>query len=372
MKPILLAMGTRPEAIKLSPLVPALRERGLEPRVLATGRDRGPLRQALDDYGIAPAFDIDLTREEQPLTDLFARLTEGVGKVLREDPPAAVIAEGGAATALAASLAAFYEGIPLAHVEAGLRSNRVRSPFPEELHRRAISLLADLHFAPTPSAKRNLLAEGIEERRVHLVGNTVIDALQYSLKQPETAEWDLPPRLTPILFTAHRREHFGEAMRGMFRAARRIAEEHADVVVICPLPADARVREAAKEAEGCDRVRLIEPPSPIRFHRLLSRCKLVMTDSGGIQEEVTALGIPTVVMRYSTERTEGVRAGCLMLCGTHEDGIVAAVNALLRPGSELYASMCHPSDVFGDGHAAERIAGILAEFVNAAERGAAR
>lgn len=361
MKRILIAIGTRPEAIKLCPILPALREKGVETVVCSTGQHTKLLEEALKDYGVEPQIAFRAMEAGQPLTDLFAKLTKGLGEAIRSAKPDCVMVQGDTATALAGALAAFYENIPVAHVEAGLRTHQIKSPFPEEMQRRSITLLSDYHFAPTAISKRNLLSEGIDESRVHLVGNTVIDALRFSQSHPVTPEWDLPPRLFPILFTAHRRENFGGTMKGMFRALRRIVEGHDNVFAICPLHANPKVREAAKVLEGCERIRVIDPPGPVRFHALLSRCRLVMTDSGGIQEEVTSLGIPTVVMRYSTERVEGVRAGCLMLSGTHEDGIVCAVNALLRPNSELYEQMSHPSDVFGDGKAAERIAAVLAQ-----------
>ncbi len=361
MKRILIAIGTRPEAIKLCPIIPALRAKEAEVVVCSTGQHAELLEEALKDYGVTPQTAFQSMEPGQPLTDLFAKLVKGLGNAIRKEKPDGILVQGDTATAYAAALAGFYENIPVAHVEAGLRTHRIKSPFPEEMQRRAISLLANLHFAPTAAAKRNLLNEGVDESKIYLVGNTVIDALRYSQSQPITPEWDLPPRLTPILFTAHRRENFGKPMAGMFRALRRIVESHENVFAVCPLHANPKVREAARILEGVDRIRVIDPPGPIRFHALLSRCRLVLTDSGGIQEEVTSLGIPTVVMRYSTERAEGLHAGCLMLAGTHEDGIVCAVNALLRPNSELYEQMSHPSDVFGDGKASERIAEVLAK-----------
>lgn len=360
MKRILIAIGTRPEAIKLCPILPALQKKELEPIVCSTGQHAELLDEALKDYGIKPQIAFRAMEPEQPLTDLFAKLTKGLGEAIRAAKPDCIMVQGDTATAFAGALAGFYENVPVAHVEAGLRTHRIRFPFPEEMQRREIATLADLHFAPTALAKRNLIAEGVDESRVYLVGNTVIDALRFSQSHPITPEWDLPPRLFPILFTAHRRENFGGAIKGMFRALRRIVESHENVFAICPLHANPKVREAAKVLEGCERIRVIDPPGPVRFHALLSKCRLVMTDSGGIQEEVTSLGIPTVVMRYSTERMEGVHAGCLLLSGTHEEGIVCAVNALLRPNSELYEQMSHPSDVFGDGKASERIASVLA------------
>lgn len=362
MKRIMITIGTRPEAIKLFPVALQLRNRGIEPIICSTGQHRELLEDALRDYRIEPQVRLNAMQNGQPLTDLCGNLIQGLGNAIREQKPDCIVVQGDTATAFAAALAGFYESVPVAHVEAGLRTHRIKSPFPEEMQRRAITLLSEIHFAPTFSAKRNLLQEGIAQSRIHLVGNTVIDALKYSQSQPVTPEWDLPPRLLPILFTAHRRENFGRPLQNMFCALRRIVESHNDVIAICPLHANPAVREAARVIEGVERIRVITPPGPLRFHALLSKCKLVMTDSGGIQEEVTALGIPTVVMRYSTERTEGVSAGCLMLSGTHEEGIVCAVNALLRPSSELYEQMSHPSDVFGDGKAAERIASVLSNF----------
>ncbi len=359
MKRILIAIGTRPEAIKLCPILPALREKGMEPIVCATGQHAELLEEALKDYGVEPQFRFCAMEPGQPLTKLFAKLVRGLGDAIRSAAPDCVMVQGDTATAFAGALAAFYENLPVAHVEAGLRTHQIKSPFPEEMQRRLITPLAAYHFAPTAFAKQNILREGIDESRIYVVGNTVIDALKFSQNQPATPEWDLPPRLFPILFTAHRRENFGKPMVEMFRALRRIVEKHENVFAFCPLHANPKVREAARVLEGCDRIRVIDPPGPVRFHALLSRCKLVLTDSGGIQEEVTSLGIPTIVMRYSTERTEGIRAGCLMLSGTHEEGIVAAATALLRPNSELYEQMSHPSDVFGDGKASVRIAGIL-------------
>ena len=362
MKRILIVMGTRPEAIKLCPILPALRAKEMESIVCSTGQHAELLEEALRDYGVQPQISFCVMEPEQPLTKLFAKLIHGLGDVIRKEKPDCVMVQGDTATAFAAALAAFYENVPLAHIEAGLRTHRMKLPFPEEMHRRSIALLADYHFAPTAFAKQNLLNEGIDENRIHVVGNTVIDALRFSQSQPVTPEWDLPARLFPILFTAHRREHIGKPMLGMFRALRRIVESHENLFAFCPLHSNPKVREAARVLEGCDRIRIIDPPGPVRFHTLLSKCRLVLTDSGGIQEEVTSLGIPTIVMRYSTERIEGIRAGNLMLSGTHEDGIVCAANALLRPNSELYEQMSHPSDIFGDGKASERIATILARM----------
>ena len=275
MKRILIAIGTRPEAIKLCPILPALRKKELEPVVCSTGQHAELLDEALKDYDVKPQFAFCAMQPGQPLTNLFAKLIKGMGDAIRSAKPDRILVQGDTATAYAASLAGFYEGVPIAHVEAGLRTHQIKSPFPEEMQRRAISLLADLHFSPTSSAKRNLLKEGIDEARVFLVGNTVIDALKYSQSRPVTPEWDLPPRLFPILFTAHRRENFGKPLAGMFRALRRIVESHENVFAVCPLHANPKVREAARILEGCERIRVIDPPGPLRFHALLSKCRLV-------------------------------------------------------------------------------------------------
>ena len=360
MKKVLVAVGTRPEAVKLCPVIAALREREIPTVVCSTGQHGQLLADALKDYRITPDIALEIHRNDDSLSTLTAALLSSVKDAIRRTAPDCIAVQGDTATAFAAALAGFYEGIPVAHVEAGLRTYRQRSPFPEEFHRRAIAHLAAWHFAPTATAKRNLIREGIREETVYQVGNTVIDALRYSLAQPDTPEWDLPPRLIPILFTAHRRESFGEPMRELFRALLRLLELHPRLFAFCPLHPNPQVRREAEILRGHDRVRLIDPPGPIRFHKLLASCRMVLTDSGGIQEEVTSLGVPTLVMRFSTERTEGIRAGCLRLVGTHEEGIVNAANELLAADSPLYAAMSRPSDVFGDGHAAGRIAAILA------------
>lgn len=367
MKRIFLTIGTRPEAISMAPLVFALQKRKIEPVVCVTGENGNETDRALLDFGVTARIRVESEPEPQPLTSRFAKLTQIMGEILRSERPEAVVVHGDSISAAATALAAFYEAIPVVHVNAGVRSHRIRVPFPGEAHRRLISLIAQCHFAPTPTARHNLIAEGIGEQSVHLAGDPMIDALQDALAKPIGAEWDLPPRLTPILFRVHAGETNSATVKGMFRAARRIAEAHPEVCILCVLPTDPEIREAAKEAEGNDRIRFYEMPTPIRFFQLLSRCRIVMTDNGDLQEAVTSLGIPTVLMRYSAERAEGVRAGCIMLSGTHEDGITAAVNALLRPDSELYAGMNRPSDAFGDGMASERIAAFLSGVERIAE-----
>ncbi len=362
MKRIMLVMGTRPEAIKLCPLVRELRRRGRFCTVVcATGQHRAMLDPVMAEFGIRPDIDLNVMRQGQTVSEVTSRILIGMDAVLRENRPELVLVQGDTATAYAASLAAFYQRIPVGHIEAGLRTYRLHAPFPEEYHRQTISKLADFHFAPTAAAKKNLLREGKSERCVFLTGNTVIDALQYSLRQPpKGSALELPPKARILLFTAHRRESLGEPLQGMMRALRRLVEEHPDAVAVCPLHYHPKVRAAAEELlQGHERILLIEPPQMIAFHQLLAVSYLVLTDSGGIQEEATALGIPTLVMRYATERSEGIRAGVLKLCGSGEEGILHAARELLREDSEAYAAMHKPADVFGDGRASVRISAAL-------------
>ena len=315
----------------------------------------------MEAFSVRPDVDLDVMRTGQSVAGVTARILNRTDEILETDRPDLVLVQGDTATAFAAALAAFHRKIPIGHVEAGLRTYHMHSPFPEEFHREAISMLADYHFAPTVSAKNNLIREGKPEKSVFLTGNTVVDALRFTLREGKpAAEWSFPPEYRIVLFTAHRRESLGEPLRGMFRALRRIVESHPDVLAVCPLHHNPEVRRAAGEIlQGCDRIRTIEPPEIVSFHRLLAQSYLVLTDSGGIQEETTALGIPTLVMRFSTERNEGIRAGCLRLCGSGEAGIVQAAERLLEPDSEDYAAMKKPSRVFGDGRASVRIVNLL-------------
>ena len=365
MKRIFIAMGTRPEAVKLCPVINELRKSGsFDVTVCNSGQHREMMKGTPEAFGVRPDLNLGVLREGQTLSTLFSDTLSALDRVLRETEPELVMVQGDTTTACAAALAAFYRGIPVAHVEAGLRTYHLHSPFPEELHRESISMIAAYHFAPTPTAKRNLLREGKPESNVFLTGNTVVDALHFTLAQKIADEWSFPPHVRPILFTAHRRENLGKPMEEMFRSLRKIVEMHPDVVAICPLHRNPKVRFAAEAIKDCDRIRIIDPPDVVHFHHLLARCFLVMTDSGGIQEETTALGIPTVVMRFSTERAEGIRAGCLRLAGSREGGIVDAVNRLLEPDSELYAAMHKPSAVFGDGKASARIVRILTQTLS--------
>ncbi len=366
MKRIMVVMGTRPEVIKLCPVVRELRARenvGIV-QVCNTGQHRTLSQGALSAFGIKPEFDLELMQEGQGLSTLSARILQAVDALLARQASELVLVQGDTATAFAASLAAFYRGIPVVHVEAGLRTNSIRDPFPEELHRRAIALTADLHLAPTVTAKRNLVREGIHDSRIVITGNTVVDALRYSLQECKPSiQWQLPPNSRLLIFTAHRRENLGKPLRGMMRALKHVVETYADVIAVFPVHHNPEVRRAAGEILGdCERIRLMEPPELVSFHHLLSKAYLIMTDSGGIQEEAAALGIPTVVMRYSSERQEGLCTGVLKLAGKSEEGIASLTSRLLAHGSEEYTAMRRPSAVYGDGHAASRIADALEKY----------
>ncbi len=361
MERIMFIVGTRPEAIKLCPLILELkRRRRYGVFVCSTGQHRQMLDSALQVFDVKPDFDIDVMRTGQTLSSVSARILKGLDEILTAEKPHLIIVQGDTTTAFCGALAGFYHKIPVAHVEAGLRTYHLDSPFPEELHRRAIALASKWHFAPTVTAKKNLVAEGVRDASVFITGNTVVDALRYTLetKTPRRA-WEIPSDKRLVLFTAHRRESLGEDLQGMFRALRRLVELYPDVIAICPLHHNPEVRNAAKILLGESRIRVIEPPEIVSFHHLMSKAYLIITDSGGIQEEAVALGIPTVVTRYSTERQEGIRAGVLRLAGSGERGIEEIAGRLLIPHSEEYAAMKKPSAVFGDGRASVRIADVL-------------
>ena len=362
MKRLMIVMGTRPEAIKLCPLVQELKNRrNFEVLVCSTGQHRSMLKSAMRAFSVRPDFDLDAMRTGQSSATLAARILRGVDELLVAEKPDVVLVQGDTTSAFAAAQAAFYRKISVGHVEAGLRTYQRHAPFPEELHRREIALLADWHFAPTVTAKKNLVKEGIPESAVYITGNTVVDSLRFTLQKGTPVEqWEIPDDQRLILFTAHRRENLGETVGGMFRALRRIVDANPDVVAICPLHHNPEARSAAERfLRNVPRIHLIPPPEIVSFHHLMAKSYLILTDSGGIQEEAVALGVPTVVMRYSSERNEGMRAGVLKLAGSGEEGIVTLANRLLQPNSEEYQAMRKPSAVFGDGYAARRIADAL-------------
>ncbi len=366
MKKIMLAFGTRPEAIKMAPLVLALQKRGtFSVRVCVTGQHREMLREVLAAFGIVPDFDLDIMREGQSLAAVTAAVLTNLTPYLQKESPDLLLVHGDTASAFASALAAFDLQIPIGHVEAGLRTYDMQSPFPEEWNRRAISLLAHYHFAPTARARENLLREGIGEEAVFLTGNTVLDTLKSTVRReyshPLLARSEGKRR---ILLTAHRRENFGAPMQNIFRAVRRVCERRKNLFVIYPAHPNPRVRQAAESAfSGCENLFMTEPLGVLDFHNILARCELVLTDSGGVQEEAAALGRPTLVLRNCTEREEGVLSGALRLVGTEEENIYQSICALLDDRTER-ERMAHADNPFGDGHASERIAGVLERVLN--------
>lgn len=361
MKKIMLVFGTRPEAIKMCPLVRELRSRsGLRVAVCVTGQHREMLYGAMSAFGVEADYDLSIMRQSQTLFDVTVGVIEGVRRALLRELPDILLVHGDTTTAYAAALAAFYLKIPVGHVEAGLRTWDVHSPYPEEFNRQSLGILAAYHFAPTERARDNLLREGRDESRVFLVGNTVIDALRITVRENFShpiLEWIGKNRL--VLLTSHRRESLGEPQRRIFRAVRRVAEEREDVRVVYPVHMNPAVRDAAAETlGGCSQIRLIEPPDTVEFHNLLARCYLVLTDSGGIQEEAPAFGKPTLVLRDTTERPEGVEAGVARLVGTDGEKIYREFSRLLDDGT-AYAAMSCAANPYGDGLASLRIADIL-------------
>ena len=338
----MLVFGTRPEAIKMAPLVKEFQKhpREIETIVCVTGQHREMLDQVLHIFDIQPDYDLNIMKQGQDLYDVTARVLTGMRDVLKESRPDLVLVHGDTTTSTASALAAFYQQIPVGHVEAGLRTYNMKSPYPEEFNRQAIGLTASLHFAPTQKAADALLKEGKDPEQIFVTGNTGIDALHYTVRNdfyhPEI-EWAKGSRL--IAVTAHRRENLGEPMRDMFRAIRRIVEEFTDVKVIYPVHLNPQVRKIAdEEFGGCERIHLIEPLDVVEFHNLMKASYLIMTDSGGIQEEAPALGKPVLVMRDTTERPEGVEAGTLKLAGTKMEDIYRECRRLLTE-PEIYRRM---------------------------------
>lgn len=361
MKTVMLVFGTRPEAIKMCPLVNALRAReNLRTVVCVTGQHRQMLDQVLKTFAITPDYDLSIMRDGQTLFDITTNILTNIRAVLEEVRPDVVLVHGDTSTTFVTALACFYLQIPVGHVEAGLRTYDIHSPFPEEFNRQAVGIVAQYHFAPTTLSQDNLLREGKKADTIYITGNTAIDALQTTVRADYTHEqldWAKGSRL--IMITAHRRENLGEPMHNMFRAIRRIVEEHPDVKAIYPIHMNPTVRKAAnEELSGCDRIRIIEPLDVLDFHNFLAQSHLILTDSGGIQEEAPSLGKPVLVMRDTTERPEGIQAGTLRLVGTDESVIYDECKRLLTD-AESYAAMSKASNPYGDGKASERIADIL-------------
>jgi len=361
MKKVLVIFGTRPEAIKMCPLVNELKTREtLDVKVCVSGQHRQMLDQVLTAFGVVPDYDLAIMKERQTLFDITAGILSGIREVLEKEKPDVVLVHGDTSTTFVTSLACYYMQIPVGHVEAGLRTGNIYSPYPEEFNRQAVGLIAAFNFSPTTTARDNLLREGKAADSIYVTGNTVIDALKTTVREDythEQLEWAADSRL--ILITAHRRENLGEPMHSMFRAIRRIVDEHPDVKAIYPIHLNPAVREAAAaELGGCERIRIIEPLDVLDFHNFMARSYLILTDSGGIQEEAPSLGKPVLVMRDTTERPEGIAAGTLRLVGTDEEVIYSSFKELLE-SEDAYRSMSEASNPYGDGFACRRIADIL-------------
>ncbi len=361
MKKIMIVFGTRPEAIKMCPLVKELKKSSVfETVVCVTGQHREMLRQVLDIFQVTPDYDLDIMKQGQDLYDITTQILLKMKAVLKEEKPDLVLVHGDTTTAYGAALAAFYQQIPIGHVEAGLRTYDLYSPYPEEFNRQAIGLMAAYHFAPTETARQHLLNEGKKDERIWVTGNTGIDALFTTVKKEfsnPVLEWANGSRL--LLVTAHRRENLGEPMHSMFRAIRRIAEEFPDIKAVYPVHLNPQVRQIAREElDGCENIRLMEPLSVDEFHNFLDRSYLILTDSGGIQEEAPSLGKPVLVMRDTTERPEGIAVGTLLLTGTEEETIYQNVKKLLTD-KQAYQAMSEAKNPYGDGKASARIRSVL-------------
>lgn len=371
LKKIMLVFGTRPEAIKMCPLIKELKSRpSFQTVVCVTGQHRQMLRQVLDTFGVEPDYDLEVMKDGQTLFDVTDRVLLGIRSILEQERPDLVLVHGDTTTAFGAALACFYSHIPVGHVEAGLRTHNIDSPYPEEFNRQAVGLIAQYHFAPTQAAAENLLREGKREASVVVTGNTAIDALKTTVRNDYShpiLDWAADSRL--VLLTAHRRENLGQPMARIFRAIRRVVDEHPDAKLIYPVHMNPAVRRIAeKELTGCERIRLTEPLDVTDFHNFMARSYLILTDSGGIQEEATSLGKPVLVMRDTTERPEGIEAGTLKLVGTDEDRIYREFSKLLTDGDVYHAMSC-AANPYGDGLACKRIADFLSAIsVNGPER----
>jgi len=356
--------GTRPEAIKMAPLVKELEKRQeVKSIVCVTAQHREMLDMVLDTFDIKPDYDLNIMKAGQTLTDVTTRALNGLEDVIKKEMPDLVLVHGDTTTAFVGALAAFYNQVSVGHVEAGLRTNDKYSPFPEEMNRQMIDRLTDMYFAPTNLSKENLLKENIDSEKIYVTGNTVIDAMATTVRDDYThpeLEW-IKEGERMILLTAHRRENLGEPMRHIFRAIRRIVDEFSDVKVVYPIHMNPKVREVANEVfAGCERVKLIEPLEVFDFHNFQNKSYMILTDSGGIQEEAPSLGKPVLVLRDTTERPEGIEAGTLKLTGTVEDVIYEETKKLLSDKDE-YDKMSKASNPYGDGTASIKIADAIVE-----------
>ncbi len=365
MKKVMLVFGTRPEAIKMCPLVKELEEReGFEVRVCVTGQHREMLHQVLNVFQTKINYDLAIMKQGQTLFDVTTEVLNKIKGILEKEKPDIVLVHGDTSTTFAAALASFYVGIPVGHVEAGLRTYNIHSPFPEEFNRQAVGIVTQAHFAPTQQAADNLIKEGKNKNQIYITGNTAIDALKNTVSKDykhELLEWASDSKL--IVLTAHRRENLGQPLHNMFSAIRRIVDEFEDVKMIYPIHMNPAVREVAnKFFTGQSRVKLIEPLEVIDFHNFMNAAYFILTDSGGIQEEAPSMGKPVLVMRDTTERPEGVRAGTLKLVGTKEEDIYNHFKLLLTDES-AYESMSKASNPYGDGFACKYIVDVLADIL---------
>lgn len=364
MKKVLIVFGTRPEAVKMSPLVKELRkEKKFQVVVCVTGQHKEMLQQVLETFHISPEYDLGIMKCNQTLYDVTINVLMGMKTVLDKECPDIVLVHGDTTTTFASALAAFYQQIPVGHVEAGLRTYNLKAPYPEEFNRQSAGILADYHFAPTESARDNLLREGKNPINIFVTGNTVIDALKTTVRQDyqhETLEWAGQSRL--ILLTAHRRENLGAPLYDIFAGIKQVLDEVEDIKVVYPVHKNPLVRKAAYDVFGAhDRVKLIEPLDVIDFHNIMSRSYLILTDSGGIQEEAPALGKPVLVLRETTERPEGVEAGTLKLVGRKRNVIAQEFKKLLVD-DKSYTQMSKAVNPFGDGEACKRIVDVLKKW----------
>lgn len=354
--------GTRPEAIKMAPLVKELDNRKeIESIVCVTAQHREMLDQVLKTFDIKPDYDLNIMKQGQSLSEITSQALLGLEEVIKEVKPDIVLVHGDTTTTFAGALAAFYNQVSIGHVEAGLRTYDKYSPFPEEMNRQMVDSMTDLYFVPTEISKENLLKQNISEDKIYITGNTAIDAMSTTVKENyshKELEW-IKPGERMILLTAHRRENLGEPMRHIFKAIRRIVDEFDDVKVIYPIHLNPLVRSIANEIfNGCDKVKLIEPLEVFDFHNFQNKSYIILTDSGGIQEEAPSLGKPVLVLRDTTERPEGIKAGTLKLVGTNEETIYTETKKLLTDKKE-YDNMSHASNPYGDGHASERIVSFI-------------
>lgn len=361
MKKVMVVFGTRPEAIKMCPLVKELKTRkNLETVVCVTGQHRQMLDQVLEAFHVLPDYDLSIMKDKQTLFDVTVNILEGIKSILEEVKPDVVLVHGDTSTTFVTALACFYLQIPVGHVEAGLRTYNIYSPYPEEFNRQTVGIISQYNFAPTEMAKENLIREGKKAETIYVTGNTAIDALKTTIKEKYThpeLEWADGSRL--ILITAHRRENLGKPMENMFHAIRRVMDEHPDVKAIYPIHMNPVVRKTANAIlRNDERIHIIEPLEVLDFHNFLAKSHLILTDSGGIQEEAPSLGKPVLVMRDTTERPEGIAAGTLRLVGTEEEIIYKNFTELLD-NDAAYSTMAHASNPYGDGFACKRIADIL-------------